>query len=307
MTNDANIASIDAVTDSRQNQILALSQTDEAERAALSAAASAGVEMREVVSHADLQAVYALYADIWRPDPTNPPVTTEMLRALTKAGNYVVAAFDGHELLGACVGFFGAPAGAELHSHIAGVAAAARGRDIGFALKLHQRAWAMRRGISAVTWTYDPLVRRNAHFNLVKLAATPTEYLPNFYGGMHDGINGSDDSDRLLVTWHLRSPAVAAACAGIVAPPAKASASDVAALGISADAPVPGRLDGSTLTIAVPADIERLRATDPALALAWRPAVRTAMHGLMARGARVTGFDHDRGYVLTTIQNGHIA
>ena len=45
----------------------------------------------------------------------------------------------------------------------------------------------------------------------------PAEYLPNFYGGMHDGINGSDETDRLLVHWDLASPAVAAASAGRLA------------------------------------------------------------------------------------------
>src|SRR5699024_8773798 len=106
------------------------------------------------------------YDRIWRPDPANPPVTTELLRALTKAGNYVTGAYDGAELIGACVGFFGEPAGAALHSHIAGVTGAARGRHVGFALKLHQRAWALRRGVREIAWTFDPLIRRNAYFNL---------------------------------------------------------------------------------------------------------------------------------------------
>ena len=55
-----------------------------------------------------------------------------MLRAMTKAGNYASGAYDlaSGELLGACIGFFGPPARAELHSHIAGVAAG-RARPVG--------------------------------------------------------------------------------------------------------------------------------------------------------------------------------
>ena len=87
------------------------------------------------------------------------------------------------------------------------------GRHVGFALKLHQRAWALLRGVSEIAWTFDPLVSRNAYFNLVKLGAQPAEYLPNFYGTMLDTINGDDDSDRLLVRWRLRSPHVVAAAA----------------------------------------------------------------------------------------------
>ena len=89
-------------------------------------------------------------------------------------------------MLGACIGFFGPPAHAELHSHIAGVRPAGLGRSVGFALKVHQRAWCLRRDVRVIAWTYDPLIRRNAYFNLVKLGARPAEYLRNFYGVMDD-------------------------------------------------------------------------------------------------------------------------
>ena len=115
-------------------------------RAAESAARAAGVRIRTLTDLAGLDEVYRLYDGIWRPDPSNPPVTTELLRALTKAGNYVGAAFDGPRMVGACMGFFGAPADTALHSHIAGVASAALARSVGIALKRLQRAWAMQRG-----------------------------------------------------------------------------------------------------------------------------------------------------------------
>lgn len=275
---------------------------DAAARAADAAAVVAGVQVREISLFGELDAVYRLYAEIWRPEPKNPPVTTELLRAFSKAGNYVAGAFDGEELVGACVGFFGAPAGGALHSHIAGVSGAARGRNVGFALKLHQRAWSMVRGVSTVAWTFDPLVRRNAYFNLVKLAARPEEYLTNFYGGMHDAINGGDDSDRLLVQWYLNDPAVVAACVGTTtaadAESARASgaaiALDVSALG----RPVLGALDAQTLLVAVPVDIEGLRLSDPGCSKDWRIAVREVLGALLADGARVTGFDRTGWYVL---------
>ncbi len=271
-------------------------------RAADAAAARAGVRIRELEDLVDLQAVYGLYDRIWHPEPSNPPVTTELLRALTKAGNYVSGAYDGTELVGACVGFFGAPVQGSLHSHIAGVSEAARGRAIGFALKLHQRQWALRRGVREICWTFDPLVRRNTYFNLVKLAAAPKEYLRNFYGDVHDGINGADDTDRLLVSWSLTDPAVEAACRG------EGQAADAAieraagaavAVGIADDGgPTIGSGDAGTVLVAVPADIESLRRSDPAMARRWRHAVREALGGLMSDGARVTGFDRAGWYVL---------
>jgi predicted GNAT superfamily acetyltransferase len=190
-----------------------------------------------------------------------------------------------------------------MHSHIAGVSGAALGRSVGFALKLHQRAWALHRGVCTIGWTFDPLVCRNAYFNLSKLAALPAQYLPNFYGAMNDGINGSDDTDRLLVHWELTTAAVVAACARSLAPrdvAAERARGAVVALRRSArNRPVTGTTDGNVLLVAVPADIAAVRRTDPGVAKEWRVAVREVLAPLMAEGARVTGFDRSGWYVVT--------
>ncbi|MFG2503646.1 GNAT family N-acetyltransferase [Streptomyces sp. NPDC048441] len=273
---------------------------DEAVAAADAAARAGHVRVRQLADLADLEAVQHLYEKVWRPDGKTPPVTTELLRALTKAGSYVGGAFDGDELVGACVGFFAPPADEALHSHIAGVAPELRGRNVGYALKLHQRAWALQRQVAEISWTFDPLVRRNAYFNLGKLAAAPTEYLPNFYGRMNDGINGADDTDRLLVTWRLTAPETVAACAGRRAVPVTAGA--VTGLSLSPQGrPAPGTLEGPTVLVAVPGDIEKLRATDPACAAAWRAALRDVLGGLLADGARITGFDRTGWYVVERV------
>ncbi|MGW4101826.1 GNAT family N-acetyltransferase [Streptomyces sp. NPDC004976] len=269
---------------------------------ATAAAGVSGVQVREVSAGHELDEVHGLFNFIWQPGPTSALMSGELLRALAKSGNYIGGAFDGEQLIGACVGFFGAPADKVLHSHIAGVSNAARGRSVGFALKLHQRAWALQRGAAAISWTFDPLVRRNAHFNLAKLATQPEEYLANFYGDVSDGINGDDDTDRLLVRWELDSEPVRAACAGMPTPgnaEACRAAGAVEALGRGPDAgPAPGTLDGSTLLVAVPTDIERLRLTSPGQARQWRAALRDVLGPLLADGARVTGFDRTGWYIL---------
>ncbi|MGJ6966658.1 hypothetical protein ACSDR0_32575, partial [Streptosporangium sp. G11] len=103
-----------------------------------------GVVLRELHSIEEFEDVFRLFDDIWHPDAGGAPVTVEMMRALSHAGNYVAGAYEGGTLVGASVGFLGTT-GAErvLHSHITGALA---GRGIGFALKLHQRAWALERG-----------------------------------------------------------------------------------------------------------------------------------------------------------------
>jgi predicted GNAT superfamily acetyltransferase len=259
----------------------------EATGAAVAAAAAADVVLRQLHRHQDCKAAQRLFEEIWRPaegDP--PPVTAELLKALAHTGNYVAGAFAGTRLVGASAAFFTAPPDPGLHSHITGVAPGGQHRGIGFALKVHQRAWALARGTTVVTWTFDPLVARNAWFNLAKLGARPAGYLEDFYGPMTDAINAGMGSDRLLVAWRLDDPAVADACAGSPRqpPPVQAGAALTVGPGLE---PVAGDPGTPAVTVAVPPELEAL---DPGLRRAWRQAVREALGGRLAAGAAVTGF-----------------
>ncbi|GGT63223.1 hypothetical protein GCM10010207_73350 [Streptomyces atratus] len=177
------------------------------------------------------------------------------------------------------------------------------GRGIGFALKLHQRAWALRQDVSLVTWTFDPLVRRNAYFNLAKLGAGPARYLPDFYGPMRDGINGAGDTDRLMVRWELSAPAASTASLGEAARVEVAALRErgaAPALSVAPDGgPLTAVADGPVVLVAVPPDIETLRRTDPDQGQAWRVALREVLGGLMAEEARVIGFDRAGWYVVS--------
>jgi predicted GNAT superfamily acetyltransferase len=273
----------------------------EATSAAVAAAVAADVVIRELHRPEELKAARRLFEDIWRPAEGNPPpMTAELLRALAHAGSYVAGAFagghrgtpggfpggSGTTLVGASAGFFTAPPDLGLHSHITGVAPGGQHRGVGFALKVHQRAWALARGITEVVWTFDPLVARNAWFNLAKLGARPTAYLEDFYGPMTDAVNAGVASDRLLLAWRLDDPAVAAACAGrpLQPPPVEAEAALTVGPGLE---PVTHRPDTPAVTVALPPELEAL---DPGQRRAWRQAVREALGGRLAAGAAVTGF-----------------
>ena len=267
----------------------------------MAAAAAAGVVLHELRGHRELAAAQRLFEEIWRPAQGNPPpMTAELLRALAHAGSYVAGAFaggvrgtgegrpggSGPRLVGASAGFFTAPPDPGLHSHITGVAPTGQHHGVGFALKVHQRAWALARGIRVVAWTFDPLVARNAWFNLAKLGARPTGYLEDFYGPMTDAINAGMASDRLLLAWELDDPAVAAACAGRPMQPPPVPAGAALAVGPGLE-PVARRPGTPAVTVAVPPELEAL---DPGQRRAWRQAVREALGRRLAAGATVTGF-----------------
>jgi predicted GNAT superfamily acetyltransferase len=267
------------------------------------AAARSGVNVRIVHDLADVSAIVRLLHGIWRPDASNPLVTVELLRALAHSGNYVSGAFDGDRLVGACVGFLAAPPGIALHSHVAGVSADVRGRGVGTALKLHQRAWAVEQGLTTITWTADPLVRRNAYFNLAKLRARPVEYLIDFYGEIGDAVNAGHGTDRLLLRWDITSGLVDDAVNGFSADFESGmlvADGAVSALTVSAAGhPVVGELGaGAVRLVRVPADIEAIRQVDPDLAREWRTAVRQVLGQSLGGGSRVTGFTRDGCYVV---------
>jgi predicted GNAT superfamily acetyltransferase len=141
-----------------------------------------------------------------------------------------------------------------------------------------------------MSWTFDPLVGRNARFNLVKLGAVGAEYLVDFYGPMDDGINAGDESDRLTARWDLLGAGPAAARD---AAPGEATVTHRGPDGL----PLASRAV-DVIWCRVPADVLELRRTDPAAALAWRHAVREVFTGAFAQGYVATGMTREGWYRL---------
>ncbi len=278
-----------------------------AEATSLWAARRAELSIRELADVNDLGDVTELLRSIWgSTDDTGPPINRDLLRALALAGSYVAGAYDSSGLRGALVGFLGDHEdGPHLHSHILGVRPSHSGRGVGFALKLHQRAWAVARNHSTVEWTFDPLVRRNAFFNLTKLGADLHRYHVNLYGVMGDAQNGPDDSDRVMVRWNLRSERVMAAAAGAPAQPmAKGQNGPEAHVALAVDAdggPLlrPAVSAATTLLLLLPDDIVDLRRAQPQLARRWRRALRDALTTALATGYQCDGVTRAGEYVLT--------
>ena len=251
------------------------------------------MDVRELTTTDELRVASELLAGIWRP---TDPMPYDLLVMLRHIGGYVSGVFDGGTMIGACAAF--PAADGSLHSHITGVTA--RGKGAGFAVKRHQREWALAHGFPTITWTFDPLVRRNAYFNLAKLAARVVEYLPDFYGEMPDELNAGDPSDRLLLAWDLDSPAVAAAVEGRppVVPADACAGFAVLTCGPGGRPVVREAVDEPRLAVGTPEDIAALRLSEPDLALEWRRAQRAALGGALDAGYHVTAFTRSGHYLL---------
>jgi predicted GNAT superfamily acetyltransferase len=285
--------------------IVATPVVDRALKALRQAEAAAGVTISMV---RDVEAVHQA-SEVWRKvweRTGDRPVPPEVLRALSHAGNYVGGAYRDGRMIGALLGFYAGQDGVDhAHSHILGVDPDARAGGVGFALKLHQRHWALERGLDRIDWTFDPLVRNNAFFNINKLGCRGVEYHVDFYGEMPDAINGGDRTDRILVEWRLASPEVEMAAAGGAAPAgadigAWRERGAVVAIEVGAgEEPVLGDDGGDLLLVQVPEDIVALRHQDAAGGQRWRAAVRDVLGGALGRGLEIQGMSRDGWYVLS--------
>lgn len=266
--------------------------------AAAAAARAAGCTVRSLTALRDLEASISVFRGVWGRSSDIVPVET--LRALSHAGNHAAGAFVDGELTGAVVGFLGMKDGTvTLHSHVMGLLPGRRSRGMGFALKQHQRAWALERGMDTITWTFDPLVRQNAYFNLCKLGAEATDYHVDFYGVLDDDINAGELTDRLLVTWDLRSDRAVAASRR--EPMARSNGSEPLPVMLEADEherPVARSISGERARVLIPADIVELRSRDPKLAHEWRLAVRDTLGVAVQDGMRATVGGRDGEYEL---------
>lgn len=285
------------------------SPADDADLAAKQAADTAGVRIVELHDLADLRSAAELYQTVWQTDARTAPVSPDLMRALSHAGGYVSGAFEGARLVGASLAFHTGTANTAeggLHSHISGVLADVQGRDIGRALKLHQRSWALHHGLKSISWTYDPLIRRNAWFNISKLGARAVGYLVDFYGVMDDAQNAGDESDRAVALWNLEERRVSDAARGVRSEPDMVdllARGAVLALSVEADRPVVRSVPtgAPSILVQVPQDIQLVRTADPGLARQWRETCRGVLEPLLAGTYVATGFTRTGFYVLEEI------
>lgn len=274
-------------------------------------ASKAGVEIELVDSEGAAREAVTVLSRVWPQPDGSQPFPPELAWALAHSGNYVAVARTPEGPVAAAVAFRGRDQdGDHLHSHMLGVVGPHQGANIGFAVKQHQRAWALGHGLDRITWTFDPLIVRNAYFNVMKLGARLTRFYVDFYGALSDGINAGDETDRCLVTWMLTEDRVVRAAAGEVPACDLDALLAAGAVGVLEPGPngtpdvsdVPDRSAGGAAPVRlvhVPADAVDVRRADPARSREWRHALRHALVGAFAGGFEVTAVSRDGWYVIS--------
>ena len=259
----------------------------------------------------EMTAVEALQRLVW-PGSETEILPGHFMLASVHSGGLLMGAFIEERLVGFVYGFLGredTPDGPRLkhHSHMLAVHPDYRSHGIGFALKRAQWQMVRRQGIERITWTYDPLLSRNAWLNITRLGAVCSTYLENYYGEMNDELNAGLPSDRFQVDWWLNSRRV-----NLRLSRKRRGALDLAHY-LSAETPIvnssqlsrdgwpePPEMaalpDGSQqpnlVLVEIPPDLSGLKAARPQTALRWRLSTRSILPELFHQGYLVTDFVH---------------
>jgi predicted GNAT superfamily acetyltransferase len=272
----------------------------------MSSGAGRQITIRDLKSIDDLIQLKGVEKEVWRmADDDTIPLTLAI--ACKAAGNIFVGAFDTRnqekekdkdKLVGFAFGFLGRERGqTTIHSHMLAVLDAFRHLDLGSRLKQAQRERAISMGIHEMTWTYDPLQSRNAHFNFSKLGVASDTYKVDFYGPETSSMLHRNGTDRLWVRWMLNSRRVRDRLAGknvraetldalrLLAPLVRFDPS-----GKPARADLAEALARQRVSIEIPGDILEVERADMGLAREWRDATRGAFREALKAGFVVAEF-----------------
>jgi predicted GNAT superfamily acetyltransferase len=241
--------------------------------------------IRTLHSPAEMRAAVELQKIYWGDDMSDI-VPLHMLLSMAHYGGQVLGAFVDDRMVGLLIGFLGAkiqpgePSNAAssllLMSKRMVVLPEYRNYKIGERLKLAQRDYAIEHGIQLVTWTFDPLLSRNAYLNLHKLGAVGQAYQVDFFG--QDAANPTLSGDRLVANWWVIHPHTQDRSS-------RAYGNAPVINEVKGGTPVGFELHPANIQLLeLPSDFQTLEHTDPAAAGVWRSHMREAFQMLLSAG-----------------------
>lgn len=275
--------------------------------------------IRILESPEDMTSVEELQRAVW-PGSETDVVPAHMLITAMHNGGLVIGAFLEDRIIGFVFGFPGLefiPDGPRPKhcSHMMGIHPDHRDSGIGFALKRAQWQMVRHQGLDHITWTYDPLLSRNAYLNIAKLGAVCNTYRRSEYGEMRDGLNAGLPSDRFQVDWWVNTRRVERRLSKRPRRPlkldnfAKADLRPLYSLqSQSGNWPRPPEhfspLEGKLALAEIPSDFSALKDADFPLARDWRFFSREVFETAFAAGFIVTDFVYDQSRSFYVLAHG---
>ena len=277
----------------------------------------------------EMNAVEALQRAVWPGSETDIAPAHVFIAAIHNGG-LVAGAYIEDQLVGFVFGFPGiefTPDGPRPKhcSHMLGILPGYRDSGVGFALKRAQWQMVRHQGLDHITWTYDPLLSRNAYLNITKLGAVCDTYRRSEYGDMRDGLNAGLPSDRFQVDWWINTRRVERRLSKRPRRPLKLddfSKAELEPLYVPHVARQPfgtvqsgagnwprppehfSPLEGRLILAEIPSDFSALKEADFALARDWRFFTREVFETAFAAGYIATDFVYDAGRSFYVLSHG---
>lgn len=267
----------------------------------------------------EMSSVESLQRIVWEGSETDV-VPAHVFITAVHNGGFVIGAFVDNQIIGFVFGFPGlesTPDGPRPKhcSHMMGIRPDYRDSGVGFALKRAQWQMVRHQGLDHITWTYDPLLSRNARLNIAKLGGVCNTYRRSEYGDMRDGLNAGLPSDRFQVDWWINTRRVDRRLSKRARRPlkldnfAKAGLHPLYSVHHETESwPRPAEhfspLEGHLALAEIPADFMALKDADFSLARDWRFFSREVFETAFAEGYIVTDFVFDQGRSFYVLSNG---
>ncbi len=246
--------------------------------------------IRTISEQNELRAVEELQKEVWEiPDLDVVPLT--QIVAAVESGGVLIGAFDRNVLVGFAYGFVGFENGKTTHhSHMLAVKPGYRNHNLGYKLKLAQREFVLSQGIDEMTWTFDPLQSVNAYFNFNRLGVVSNKYLIDFYGADAASSLHRNGTDRLWVTWKLKSKRVAQRIENSFSKVGSGKSKALVEVGKDGSPKLSDRTSTDLASIEIPSNIGEIERQSHQLASDWREVTRTAFTEAISDGFIVVDF-----------------
>jgi predicted GNAT superfamily acetyltransferase len=251
-------------------------------------------------SLADYKICEDIQREVWHSQDIDV-VPVPLLLVVTRTGGIILGAYNTlGDLIGFVFSILGSLNGLPIqHSYMLAVRTAYRNFDVGFKLKLAQRKEVLKRKISLITSSFDPMQPLHAYFTLGKLGEWANTYEENFCGETTSLQDRGLPTDRILTHWNLDSNAVARRLEA--GPPHHDFRKEIkqrpvinqlveASPGLMNSSPVKLNCSADQFLFEVPYNLPEIKGRDLGIALEWQGKMRQVFRHYFKRNYAATDF-----------------
>jgi predicted GNAT superfamily acetyltransferase len=233
---------------------------------------------------ADYKACEDMQREVWHIQDIDV-VPVPLLLAADRTGGLLLGAYSSlGDLIGFVFSLLGSLDGNPVqNSYMMAVRTAYRNFDVGYKLKMAQRKEALKRKITMIVSSVDPMQPVNAYFAFGKLGEWSHTYEENYFGETTSLPDRGLPTDRLITCWNLDSSAVTRRLE--IGPPRRDFRRELkhrtvinqlveVAPGLMNSSPVKLNCSADQFLFEVPYNLQEIKNRDLGIALEWQGKMR---------------------------------